>query len=53
MTFTVPDGAIDAFHVAHPDAETVVGWLERVGLTVQAVERPLPRHCFIRAVRAS
>jgi len=51
MTFPIPDGAIDAFHVAHPDAQTVIGWLEQAGFTVQAVERPLHRHCFVRALR--
>jgi len=35
----------------HPDAQTVIGWLEQVGLTVQAVERPLSGHCFVRARR--
>ncbi|MGI8780771.1 MAG: methyltransferase domain-containing protein [Solirubrobacteraceae bacterium] len=49
MTFDVPEGAIDAFHVAHPDAGTISGWLRDAGLTIEAVERPLPGHCFIRA----
>ncbi len=51
MTFGIPDGAIDAFHVAHPDARTVTGWLEQAGLTVQAAERPFSGHCFVRALR--
>ena len=51
MSFRIPEGAVDAFHVAHPDAQTVTDWLEQAGLTVQAVERPLPGHCFVRAVR--
>ena len=49
----VPDGAIDPFHVDHPDARTVIEWLEEAGLTVQAVERPLRGHCFVRARRSS
>lgn len=49
MTFHVPEGAVDAFHVSHPNADTVVGWMQEVGLTVEATERPLPGHCFIRA----
>ena len=48
----VPDGAIDPFHIDHPDARTVIGWLEQAGLTVQAVERPLRGHCFVRALRS-
>jgi len=49
MTFDVPDGAVDAFHVAHPDAATIQRWLGAAGLRVEAVERPLAGHCFIRA----
>jgi SAM-dependent methyltransferase len=49
MTFDVPEGAIDAFHVAHPDADTIAGWLRDAGMTVDALQRPLPGHCFIRA----
>jgi len=51
MTFQVPDGAVDAFHVAHPDAPAITGWLDAAGLAVEAVDRPLPGHCFIRARR--
>jgi len=49
MTFEVPQGAVDAFHVAHPDAATVEAWLRAAGLAVEAVQRPLSGHCFIRA----
>jgi SAM-dependent methyltransferase len=49
MAFDVPKGAVDAFHVAHPDAATIERWLSAAGLSVQAVERPLAGHCFIRA----
>jgi SAM-dependent methyltransferase len=49
MTFDVPKGAVDAFHVAHPAADTISGWLRAAGLRVEAVERPLAGHCFIRA----
>jgi SAM-dependent methyltransferase len=52
MTFRIPTGAVDAFHVAHPDAETVVGWLEQAGFHVEDVQRPLPGSCFVRARRA-
>ena len=51
MTFDVPEGAVDAFHVAHPDAAQITRWLGAAGLTVEAVDRPLPGHCFIRARR--
>ncbi len=51
MTFDVPEGAIDAFHFAHPDAAMVSGWLRDAGLTIVDTERPLPGHCFIRARR--
>lgn len=51
MTFEVPEGAVDAFHVAHPGAPEIVGWLVAAGLTVEAVDRPMPGHCFIRARR--
>jgi SAM-dependent methyltransferase len=51
MTFDVPEGAVDAFHVAHPDPNTISGWLRAAALRVEAVERPLAGHAFIRAVR--
>lgn len=51
MVFPIPEGAIDAFHVNHPNAHTVIGWLRQAGLTVDVVTRPLSGHCFIRAVR--
>jgi len=51
MTFKVPDGAIDAFHFMHPDAALVEQWMVAAGLEVEAIERPLPGHCFIRARR--
>lgn len=52
MTFAVPAGAIDAFHFAHPDAPAIEGWLRAASLTIEATERPLPGHCFVRARRA-
>jgi SAM-dependent methyltransferase len=51
MTFKVPEGAIDAFHFMHPDAGLVEEWMVAAGLAVDAIERPLPGHCFIRARR--
>jgi SAM-dependent methyltransferase len=51
MTFKVPDGAIDAFHFMHPDAALVQEWMRDAGLDVDAIERPFPGHCFIRATR--
>ena len=51
MTYEVPEGAIDAFHFLHPDAPTIETWLREAGLEVEATERPLPGHCFIRARR--
>ncbi|HEV2060662.1 MAG TPA: methyltransferase domain-containing protein [Solirubrobacteraceae bacterium] len=51
MTFEVPEGAVDAFHFAHPDAPAIMGWLGAAGLTIEAVDRPIPGHCFIRARR--
>ena len=51
MTFAIPPDAIDAFHVAHPDARTVTGWLQQAGLTVDAIDRSMPGHCFLRARR--
>jgi SAM-dependent methyltransferase len=45
----VPAGAVDAFHVEHPGAETVAAWLEAVGLRVRDVQRPFEGSCFIRA----
>ena len=49
LTFEVPAGAADAFHVVHVDAAAVTAWLQAAGLTVEATERPLPGHCFVRA----
>jgi SAM-dependent methyltransferase len=50
MTFDIPTGAADAFHVAHPSARQVQRWLKRAGLTVLEVQRPIVNHCFIRAI---
>ncbi|HZT84229.1 MAG TPA: methyltransferase domain-containing protein [Gaiellaceae bacterium] len=50
MRFRVPVGAADPFHVAHPTAAQVEDWLERAGLHVVELQRPMPQHCFIRAV---
>ena len=47
--FDVPAGAVDAFHVAHPDEPTVRSWLEGAGLRVTEIERPRPGSCFLRA----
>ena len=51
MTFEVPEGAVDAFHFSHPDAALIEQWLRAAGLAVDAIERPLPEQCFIRARR--
>ncbi|MEK6274724.1 MAG: methyltransferase domain-containing protein [Actinomycetota bacterium] len=48
----VPSGAVDAFHVEHPRAETVAEWLAATGLLVRELERPLAGSCFIRATPA-
>jgi SAM-dependent methyltransferase len=48
----VPSGAVDAFHVEHPQAETVLEWLAAAGLEVRDLRRPIPRTCFIRAAPA-
>lgn len=53
MTFEVPAGAIDAFHFSHPDAPAIEGWLRAAGLTIEATERPIASHCFVRARRPS
>lgn len=48
----VPSGAVDAFHVEHPGAETVAEWLAAAGLRVRDLQRPITGSCFIRATRA-
>jgi SAM-dependent methyltransferase/uncharacterized protein YbaR (Trm112 family) len=48
----VPSGAVDAFHVEHPRAETVVEWLAAAGLQVRDLQRPIARTCFIWATPA-
>jgi SAM-dependent methyltransferase len=50
MSFDVPSGAADAFHVAHPRAREVQRWLKHAGLSVVEVTRPIANSCFIRAV---
>jgi SAM-dependent methyltransferase len=50
MRFRVPKGAVDAFHVAHPSAAQVTDWLEGAGLCVVEIQRPIPQHCFLRAL---
>jgi SAM-dependent methyltransferase len=50
MRFRVPAGAVDAFHLAHPSVEQVENWLERAGLHVVEVQRPMPQRCFLRAL---
>ena len=50
MRFRVPEGAVDPFHVAHPSADEVVALLERAGLPVVEVLRPMPQQCFLRAI---
>jgi len=42
---------IVAFHFMHPDAALVEQWMLAAGLAIDAIERPLPGHCFIRARR--
>jgi SAM-dependent methyltransferase len=48
--FEIPAGAVDAFHFAHPDVETVTEWLTGAGLRVERVERQ-DGNCFISALR--
>lgn len=48
----VPRGAVDAFHVEHPRAETVTEWLAAAGLQVRDLQRPIAGSCFIRATPA-
>jgi SAM-dependent methyltransferase len=48
----VPEGAVDAFHFAHPDEASVREWLRHAGLTVVESERPFPNSCFLRSVPA-
>jgi SAM-dependent methyltransferase len=49
--FDVPAGAVDAFHFAHPDTETVVSWLTDAGLVIDRNERDAIGNRFIRARR--
>jgi ubiquinone/menaquinone biosynthesis C-methylase UbiE len=53
VKFAIPEGAVDAFHVAHLDADTISRWLERAGFSILDVERPFRANCFIRAFRKS
>jgi SAM-dependent methyltransferase len=47
-----PDGAIDKFHVAHPDATTIARWFAEVGLELGDVERvDYASGCFMRGVK--
>jgi SAM-dependent methyltransferase len=47
-----PEGAIDKFHVAHPDADTIAGWFADAGLELRGVERvDYARGCFMRGVK--
>jgi SAM-dependent methyltransferase len=47
-----PPGAVDKFHVAHPDASTISAWFTDVGLDLQHVERvDYAGACFMRGVR--
>lgn len=50
MRFRVPKGAVDAFHAVHPSVEQVEDWLEQAGLRVVESQRPIPHHCFMRAL---
>lgn len=45
----VPRGAVDAFHVAHPGDEEILGWLSQAGLEVEPVAEPLTGARFVRA----
>jgi SAM-dependent methyltransferase len=47
-----PDGAVDKFHVAHPDAATIGAWFAAVGLEAGAVRRvDYANGCFMRGVK--
>jgi ubiquinone/menaquinone biosynthesis C-methylase UbiE len=48
--FKVPAGAVDAFHFAHPNLQTVIEWIENAGLVVETIES-LDNNRFVRAVR--
>lgn len=45
----VPRGAVDAFHVAHPGDEEILGWLSLAGLEVGPVAEPVAGARFVRA----
>lgn len=51
LTFEVPPGAVDAFHVAHPDGATIDGWLRAAGYVVEETVRPFPGQGFMRGRR--
>jgi hypothetical protein len=47
-----PEGAVDKFHVAHPDAAAIEAWFAGVGLELRDVERiDYASGCFMRGVK--
>ena len=47
-----PKGAVDKFHVAHPDPQTISEWLAAAGLQPSAPERlDINNSCFIRGTK--
>lgn len=47
-----PEGAIDKFHVAHPDAKTIGAWMTAAGLRpLRPVRVEYAHGCFIRGVK--
>jgi len=47
-----PEGAVDKFHVAHPDAPTIAAWFAEVGLAAGDVQRvEYANGCFMRGVK--
>ena len=47
-----PEGAVDKFHVAHPDARRIEDWFADVGLELRDVERiDYASGCFMRGVK--
>jgi ubiquinone/menaquinone biosynthesis C-methylase UbiE len=49
-----PEGAVDKFHVAHPDAKTIAGWLAAAGLRpVRPARVEYAHSCFVRGTKVA
>lgn len=47
-----PEGAVDKFHVAHPDANAISAWFAEIGLELKDIERvDYASGCFMRGVK--